>query len=79
MKRAGDPEYSLPTESADEISPPLRKVIENPHGAFQRWKRGEITYLQMCGDFTKELTLARMATQPEPETPTPAPTKAQLI
>jgi hypothetical protein len=49
-----------PDDVASPYSPVLRKVIEDPQGAFQKWKRGEITYLQMCGDFTKELTLARV-------------------
>lgn len=57
----GDEQGSPPLgEPLPAYSPALRKVIENPEGSFQKWKRGEISYLQMCGDFTKELALAKM-------------------
>jgi hypothetical protein len=59
MLPADQIELPLSKEAMERLSPALRKVIENPNGAFQRWKRGEIGYSIMCGEFTKELVLAR--------------------
>lgn len=49
-------------EARIAVSPLLRIVIENPSGAFQKWKRGDISYVRMCGDLSMELDEARKST-----------------